>query len=108
MIVETVACVDDGVESVTAAVFVLFTAPMLQGEGMDLLMLDMCDGAFLLASGATVLVSGKVSAIPDTKILCGGHFCVSLDTHFEPNLARFQQVGNMLSTYPAKGSISLL
>ena len=51
MIVETVACVDDGVESV-AADAALLAARTWRGEGMDSLMWDMCDGAYLLVSGA--------------------------------------------------------
>jgi len=51
VIVETVACVDDGVESI-AADAALLAACTWRGEGMDSLMLDMCDGAYLLVSGA--------------------------------------------------------
>jgi len=37
-----------------------------------------------------------VLAIPDTKILCQGHFCVGADMHVDQKSATFQQVANML------------
>ena len=52
---ETVTCVDHGVESV-AADAALFAAQLLQGEGTDSLMFDMCDGVYLLVSGASLVV----------------------------------------------------